>query len=143
MYDSSDQEAGAPKDGFPQTTLKLLREGSAAERLEAPVNIPSLTGFLLGNYEFYSSVTLVNSHFLCLELIVILTYYFYFQVSVSVLICWPHYPYKVKYCLYKNRTGVFYQVEKVEFLNLIIHDCQLFERLKNLLYRSTHSCSKI
>ena len=60
----------------------------------------------------------------------ILTYYFYFQVSVSVLICWPHYPYKVKYCLYKNRAGEFYQVEKVEFLNLIIHDCQLLNGLK-------------
>ena len=30
-----------------------------------------------------------------------------------------------------------------EFLNLIIHDCEFYEQLQNLRYRSTHSCTKI
>ena len=30
-----------------------------------------------------------------------------------------------------------------EFLNLIIHDCEFLERLENLWYRSTHSCTNI
>ena len=28
-------------------------------------------------------------------------------------------------------------------LNLIIQDCECFERLQNLCYRSTHSCTNI
>ena len=32
---------------------------------------------------------------------------------------------------------------KPEFLNLIIQDCECFERLQNVCYRSTHSCTNI
>ena len=35
---------------------------------------------------------------------------------------------------------LFYVYCRLEFLYLIIHDCEFFDQLQNLWYRSTHSC---
>ena len=51
------------------------------------------------------------------------------------------------YVLFKNEQECIIRFKNSrrsrEFLKLIIHDCELFERLQNLWYRSTHSCTNI
>ena len=51
------------------------------------------------------------------------------------------------YVLFKNEQEYIIRFKNSrrsrEFLKLIIQDCEFFERLQNLWYRSTHSCTNI
>ena len=53
----------------------------------------------------------------------------------------------IKYCLKNEQECIIRfknsRVFRREFLNLIIHNCKFFERLQNVWYRSTHSCTNI
>ena len=53
----------------------------------------------------------------------------------------------IKYCLKNEQECIIRfknsRVFRREFLNLIIHNCKFFERLQNVWYRWTHSCTNI
>ena len=85
-----------------------------------------------------SSSSLFNeqSHYYSLILNYLWLLYFYSFVSKWAVFMW-----------FKNEQECIIRFENSrrsrEFLNLLIHDCEFFERLQNLWYRSTYSCTNI